>query len=207
MLALSSAEIRRGAGFGIEDVNKLAKEFEEMKDKNLQVWELSNMNVLGLVKRLKSVTKNAEKPPVVVVDYLQIIPHGKENAKSGIDDALLRLKDYQRETNATLIVISAFNRENYWQPASFSSFKESGAIEYGADSMWALQNHGVDAGGNSDKSEIMKMSREKIRTIKFSCLKNRNGSAYDCFFRYYAAHDYFEPCEENEEGRRRSYEH
>ena len=119
----------------------------------------------------------------------------------------MRLKDYQRETNATLIVISSFNRENYWQAASFSSFKESGAIEYSADSVWALQNHGVDAEGNADKTEMMKMSREKIRKIKLSCLKNRNGSAYDCYFRYYAEYDYFEAIEDNEENARRSYEH
>lgn len=207
ILALSSAEIRRGAGFGIEDVNNLVKEFEQMKDKNLHVWELSNMNVMGLVKKLESVTKDAKKPPVVVVDYLQIIPHGKDNTKAGIDDALLRLKDYQRNTNATLLIISSFNRENYWQPASFNSFKESGGIEYGADSMWALQNHGVDASGKADKDEMIKISKSATRLIKFSCLKNRNGSAYDCFFRYYAAHDYFEAIEEKDGNERRVYEH
>ena len=43
--------------------------------------------------------------------------------------------------------------------------------------------------------------------IKFSCLKNRNGGAYECFFRYHAAYDYFEPCKEEERGESRHYEH
>lgn len=205
-LNLTSGNIRRGAGYGVKEFQELAEEFGRRKEKRLRVMELSNTSVTELIRKLKTVTEGG-KSPVVVVDYLQIMPHGKENAKSGIDDALLRLKDYQRETNATLIVISSFNRENYWQAASFSSFKESGAIEYSADSVWALQNHGVDAEGNLDKTEMMKMSREKIRKIKLSCLKNRNGSAYDCYFRYYAEYDYFEAIEDNEENARRSYEH
>lgn len=78
----------------------------------------------------------------------------------------------------------------------FSSFKESGAIEYSADVIWGLENYGVDAEGKLDKDEVIKMSKEKVRRIKFSCLKNRNGGAYECFFRYHAAYDYFEACEE-----------
>lgn len=54
---------------------------------------------------------------------------------------------------------------------------------------------------------MIKISKSAIRLIKFSCLKNRNGSAYDCFFRYYAAHDYFEAIEEKDGNERRVYEH
>ena len=104
-------------------------------------------------------------------------------------------------------MISSFNRENYYQKVSFSLFKESGAIEYSADVIWGLENHGVDAEGKLDKDEVIKMSREKVRRIKFSCLKNRNGGAYECFFRYHAAYDYFEVCEDEENSVGRRYEH
>lgn len=198
VLALSSSDLRSGAAIGKEEVYRLAKSFSQSAI-NLRVKELSSVNVTGLIKHLSMIVAESEKPPVVVVDYLQILPTGKDTAKMGIDDALLRLKDFQRATNSTLIIISSFNRENYFEEASFKAFKESGAIEYGSDSIWALQNHGVDAEGKLDKGKIIEMSKEKIRLIKFSCLKNRNGSAYDCFFRYYAAHDYFEPLEEKED--------
>ena len=104
-------------------------------------------------------------------------------------------------------MISSFNRENYYQPVSFSSFKESGAIEYSADCIWGLENYGVDAEGKLDKGEVIKMSKEKVRKVKFSCLKNRNGGAYECFFRYHAAYDYFEVCKEEEKVGSRCYEH
>ena len=109
-----------------------------------------------------------------------------------------RLKDFQRETNSTLIVISSFNRENYWEEVSFKAFKESGAIEYSADVIWGLQNYGVADNGKPDKDAVIDMSKERIRKIKFSCLKNRNGGQYTCYFRYHAAYDYFEPIKENE---------
>ena len=163
-----------------------------------------------LIEGLKPLIANADRSPVICVDYLQIIP--SKNSKSGsvkekVDEVMLRLKDFQRETQSTLLVISSFNRENYYQPVSFSSFKESGAIEYSADCIWGLENYGVDAEGKLDKGEVIKMSREKVRKVKFSCLKNRNGGAYECFFRYHAAYDYFKPCKEEEKFGSRHYEH
>ena len=206
-LNLTSANIRRGAMRGSRELQEQASEFAKSAT-NLRVVELSNTSVTELIEGLKSLVADVEKSPVVCVDYLQIIPSKWSKASSSkekIDEIMLRLKDFQRTTNATLLVISSFNRENYYQKVGFSSFKESGAIEYSADVIWGLENYGVDAEGKLDKEEVIKMSREKVRKIKFSCLKNRNGGAYECFFRYYAAYDYFEACEKLNEDRR--YEH
>ena len=201
-LKLSSVNIRRGACKDIEELHKQATLFARSST-NLRVVELSNTGIAELTEKLKSLVAAVDKSPVICLDYLQIIPPNKDvksvSAKEKIDDIVLRLKDFQRETNSTLIVISGFNRENYYQSVSFKSFKESGAIEYSADVLWGLENYGVNADGEPSESEIKKMSKEKIRKVKFSCLKNRNGGQYECFFRYHAAFDYFEPFEEKEE--------
>ena len=179
-LNLTSANIRRGAMRGSRELLEQAAEFSKSAT-NLKVAELSNMSVTELIEGLKPLVVDVDRSPVVCVDYLQIIP-GKNSkvgsVKEKIDEVMLRLKDFQRSTNATLLVISSFNRENYYQPVSFSSFKESGAIEYSADCIWCLENYGVDAQGKLDKGEVIKMSKEKVRKVKFSCLKNRNGGAY-----------------------------
>ena len=197
-LSLSSVNIRRGACRGIEELQEQADVFVRSST-NLHVIEPSNMGVAELIAKLKPLIADVDKSPVICLDYLQIIPPSKgvktSSTREKIDDAVLRLKNFQRETNSTLIVISGFNRENYYQPVSFCSFKESGAIEYTADVIWGLENHGVGANGEPSKEEVIKMSKEKIRKIKFSCLKNRNGGQYECYFDYYAAHDYFEPCD------------
>ncbi|MBQ3444330.1 MAG: toprim domain-containing protein [Selenomonadaceae bacterium] len=202
-LNLTSVNIRRGACRGSKELVTQAAAFTK-SGTNLRVIESSNMSITELIEGLKPFVVGVDKPPTVCVDYLQIIPSKSSklsSAKEKIDDVILRLKDFQRETNSTLLIISSFNRENYWEEVSFKAFKESGAIEYSADSIWALQNYGVDDNGRTDKEEMIKMSRERVRKVKFSCLKNRNGSAYDCMFRYYAAYDYFEPLKEENETR------
>ena len=208
-LNLTSANIRRGAMHGSRELVEQAAQFAKSAT-NLQVAELSNTSVTELIKGLKPLIADADRSPVICLDYLQIIPNKGSKAlssKEKIDDVMLRLKDFQRAINATLLVISSFNRENYYQKVSFSSFKESGAIEYSADVIWGLENYGIDAEGNLDREEVIKMSREKVRKIKFSCLKNRNGGAYECFFRYHAAYDYFEVSKEEDTYGRSSYEH
>ena len=208
-LNLTSANIRRGAMRGSRELQEQAAEFSKSAT-NLRVAELSNTGVTELIEGLNPLIADVERSPVICVDYLQIIPSkGSKalSAKEKVDDIMLRLKDFQRSTNATLLVISSFNRENYYQKVGFSSFKESGAIEYSADVIWGLENYGVDAEGKLDKDEVIKMSREKVRKMKFSCLKNRNGGAYECFFRYHAAYDYFEACNEEEMFENRRYEH
>ncbi|MBR0030947.1 MAG: hypothetical protein IJP61_01455, partial [Treponema sp.] len=206
-LNLTSANIRRGALRGSSELQEQAAQFAQSAT-NLKVAELSNTSVTELIEGLKPLVADVDRSPVICLDYLQIIPSKGSKAsspKEKIDEVMLRLKDFQRATNTTLLVISAFNRENYYQKVSFSSFKESGAIEYSADVIWGLENYGVDSEGKLDKDEVIKMSREKLRRIKFSCLKNRNGGAYECFFRYHAAYDYFEPLREEKESPR--YEH
>ena len=200
-LKLSSVKIRRGDCSGIKELHEQAAAFARSST-NLRVAELSNTSVAELIEKLKPLVADVDKSAVICLDYLQIVPSKDvktSSTKEKVDDIMLRLKDFQRETNSTLIVISSFNRENYFQPVSFSSFKESGAIEYSADCIWGLENYGVDVNGDLSKEEIIKMSKERVRKIKFSCLKNRNGGQYDCFFRYHAAHDYFEPLEERNE--------
>ena len=203
-LNLTSANIRRGACRGSKELIEQATAFTQSAT-NLKVARLSNISVTELIEGLKPVIAEVDKSPVICLDYLQIMPPRKDakaqSTKDKLDDILLRLKDFQQETNSTLLIISSFNRENYFHHVSFSSFKESGAIEYSADSIWGLENYvPEDITENSPefKKAVIEMSKKKIRKVKFSCLKNRNGGQYDCFFSYHAAFDYFEVLSEKE---------
>lgn len=197
--SISREMFKRNFAIGKE---QLAKKFSELS-LNLRVLSLSsNIGVDVLIDRLKPMVAAANQPPVICMDYLQILPATKglkssASTKERVDDAVRRLKDFQRETDATLIVISSFNRENYYQSASFLSFKESGGIEFTADVVWALQNGG--SSDDADRETITRISKQSVRTMRLSCLKNRNGGLYDCFFRYHAAHDCFEPLREDKE--------
>lgn len=196
--SLTAADIRRGAWS-----NSLDSIMTETANSNadLQILELQDESVDDLINLLRPLCNGKDKSPVVCIDYLQIIPHHFDNIKLGIDDTVRKLKKFQRDTNTTFIVISSFNRTNYNQSVSFESFKESGGIEYSADVVWALQLYIMNQiKGGTDISNTRKKidDAKKIqpRQIHLKCLKNRQGSNYDCYFNYFSAHDLFNPCDE-----------
>lgn len=191
--SLTAAEIRRGGWSN--DLDNIISDVAN-SNADLQVLELQDESVDDLLKLLKPLCDNSEKAPVVCLDYLQIIPNDKTNIKAGIDDSVRKLKKFQRDTNATFIVISSFNRTNYSQSVAFESFKESGNIEYTADVVWGLQLDILNRTFNRD--EIDKAKKQQPRQIQLKCLKNRQGTNYDCFFNYFSAHDYFEPCNKDD---------
>lgn len=193
--ALTAAQIRKG-GISIA-LEQLVVDFADSQ-RNLSVMELQDETVDDLLRLLRPFCTDRAKAPVVCLDYLQIIPTKRESTKLGIDEVVRKLKKFQRDTNTTFIVISAFNRTNYAQTVSFESFKESGNIEYTADVVWAMQldimNHikGGDPVSDS-RRKIEEAKKQQPRQIHLKCLKNRQGTNYDCFFNYHSSHDYFEP--------------
>ncbi len=193
---LTAADIRRGAW----SVQLAAVRNDFAKSNfDLSILELQDESIDDLLTLLKPLCLDKAKAPVVCLDYLQIVPNSRESAKLGIDDSVRKLKKFQRDTNTTFIVISSFNRVNYTQSVSFESFKESGNIEYTADVVWALQlyvlNHINPSNITDARKRIDDAKKQQPRQIQLKCLKNRQGTNYDCFFNYFSAHDYFESCE------------
>lgn len=190
---LTASGIRRG-GWSAE-LENVMEELGNAKT-DLQILPLQDESIDDLLALLKPLC--ADKAPIVCLDYLQIVPHGKDSTKLGVDDSVRKLKKFQRDTNTTFIVISSFNRANYTQTVSFESFKESGNIEYTADVVWALQlnilNYLNGANVSDARKKIEDAKKHQPRQIILKCLKNRQGTNCDCFFNYYSAHDYFEPC-------------
>ena len=193
---LTAADIRRGSWSTQLDcvINEVAN-----SKTNLQVLEMQDESIDELLIRLKPLCFNKQKAPVICLDYLQIVPSSKESTKLGVDDSVRKLKKFQRDTNSTFIVISSFNRANYTQGVSFESFKESGNIEYTADVVWALQLfvlNSINPNNIADARKKIDVAKKKQpRQIQLKCLKNRQGTNYDCYFNYFSAHDYFEPCD------------
>ena len=194
--SLTAADIRRGSWSA--QLDNVISEVANSKI-NLQVLKLQDESIDELLIRLKPLCLDKQKAPVICLDYLQIVPSSKESTKLGVDDSVRKLKKFQRDTNTTFIVISSFNRANYTQGVSFESFKESGNIEYTADVVWALQLfvlNSINPNNIADsRKKIDDAKKQQPRQIQLKCLKNRQGTNYDCYFNYFSAHDYFEPCD------------
>jgi replicative DNA helicase len=156
----------------------------------LYIWEIADLDLNKLLNRIKQICASLDKPPVICIDYLQLLAAGSENTKTALDNAIHKLFNFRRETNATFIVISSLNRANYQTEISFESFKESGSIEYSADVIWGLQ---LLVDGERTRQNTEKAKRENHRRIQLKCLKNRFGSNFDIGFFYYPDREIFTP--------------
>lgn len=173
-----------------------------------------------IVKVVNDYVKYYEKTPVIFLDYIQILaPTDKTMTdKQNIDECVLKLKQLSNELETPIIAISSYNRDNYYEPANVSAFKESGSIEYGADYIFALQYEGIDniyygtklnSKGNSvpiyaTESEKKRAVYDLIESynkdskengtpipIQLKLLKSRNSSKFNMTFKLKARYGYF----------------
>ena len=164
--------------------------------KNIFIREgMGNVGADTIVEQVKEHIKKKKKPPVVIVDYLQILmPHSEKGTdKANTDYSILTLKRLSRDYKIPVIVISSFNRENYSNRVSMQAFKESGAIEYSADVLIGLQLMGT---GEKD-FDVDEAKSRNPREIEAIVLKNRNGrTGGKIGYKYYSMFNYFEELEE-----------
>lgn len=111
---------------------------------------------------------------LLVLDYLQIIPAGKEAPdaiREKIDANLSELRRLSRDLKSPVLVVSSQNREAYKEnkPPTLAALKESGGIEYSADAVICLWR---------DKEESERLTEKYKRLtvrVEAHVLKNRNG--------------------------------
>jgi replicative DNA helicase len=195
--ALSSLDIRRG--YGGERVFNSYEKYQDTAKRMVVIEGDFNLTVDKMREYVEQyMVRNKVDNVVVIVDYLQIIPHDDKRLddKRRVDDNVKALKQMSRHFNIPLFVISSFNRGNYLSQVDFSSFKESGGIEYTADVVIGLQldviNKLDDVKAENEKREL---AREALMAVPFKIelvvLKNRNGGLFKCKFDYYTKHNYF----------------
>ena len=143
-----------------------------------------------IAEQVREHIESGHRPPVVIVDYLQILSPKNEKwtDKQNTDNAILTFKRLSRDYKIPVIVISSFNRENYSVKVSMQAFKESGAIEYSTDVLIGLQLKGV---GNKN-FDIDQAKSKNPREVEAVILKNRNGrTGGKTGFDFYAMFNYF----------------
>lgn len=196
--------IKRANSIGAKEImSQKFKTEEELQETREAVSEIENgvgnylhfipcnfdMNIETIQKNIEDFISAYNTVPVVVIDYLQIIPPTRPNAsdKQNIDEITRNLKIIQSKYNMIMFVISSFNRESYLLPCDRTSFKESGTLEYSANVMWGLQLQAITSYKYKNMGEKEKTKKREIinnalketpRMIKLVCLKNRFGSSY-----------------------------
>lgn len=199
--ALSSIEIRSGRSSGLmKDAYKNYLAFAgRVIVKECNFGDTAE----SIAATVKAYIEKTGVTPIVMVDYLQIIPGAdpRMTDKEKVDQNMRRLKIMQRDHDLVVFVISALNRTNYMTQIGFESFRESSGIEYTADVVWGMQYAVVSTDPAFSKDSKQGEKRKKIqeakaatpREIELICLKNRYGRDFSTMFYYYPKYDFFQP--------------
>jgi len=151
------------------------------------------LSASGIAKAVKQfIEQNGEQlsPPLVIVDYLQILPQENDkfrNERQAVEESLNHMVQLAHQ-GLPVILISSLSRGSYKVPMQIDSFKETGGIEYSADLLLGLQfqachEKNMDLNAEKDKDP---------REVELSILKQRYGSSGNLVgLRYYPAYDCF----------------
>ena len=114
---------------------------------------------------------------LLVVDYLQLVPHSGSLGKSALNMmdkvtlSISELRRIARKLNVSVLAISSQNRAGY-KKKNLGVFKETGNIEYGADTASVLVPSKA-----SDTDEY--------RCLDLLVMKNRNGETARIGYKFY----------------------
>lgn len=130
------------------------------------------------------------RKPVVIIDYLQILatkfPQGTD--KQSVDAMLAKIGDVASKYGIAVILICSINRESYTKKMTISSCKDSGTIEYAAETIMAL-----DYTDSTKGSDYWAKNPDQPREVSIYLLKNRFGRmGAKIDLRFYAKYNYFE---------------
>lgn len=180
------------------------KEYQNEVGENLRIIEspgdITALDIVDITERHIAITG---RTPVVVVDYLQILKSidPKMTDKQAVDRTIIALAKLAKTKETTVIGISAFNRENYWQRANMTAFKDTGNLEYSAEILFAIAPANMkEASGDKEKAankEVAEICREaKDKDIQLHVLKNKSGKVtgrkIELNFVYHSWFNYFE---------------
>lgn len=161
--------------FDWSEVVDAAEVFRSSAGHNLKIIEAGRADTVDQIKTRSMIARQkANGPILVIIDYLQLIPGGPgapDTVRERVDFVLSELCRMVRDIKSPVLVISALNRQGYAENKrpSLASLKESGGIDYSADSVLALwrekESYQVNDRFDNDR---------KIR-VKGLVLKNRSG--------------------------------
>ena len=162
-------------------VEKADEDYRKGSGPYLTIIEAGRKDTVEAIRATAIMTKHkaGDKPILLILDYLQIIPAGKDapdTLREKADWNLSELRRLSRDIKSPVLVVSSENRAGYKgnPKPTLAALQESGGIEYSADAIICLWR---------DKEESKRLMKEftltsptpKIDRIEAYVLKNRNG--------------------------------
>ncbi len=146
-------------------------------------YEAPGGSFAGVLEAVETHRRVRDCPPVVIVDYLQILQSAdaSKTDKQAVDAHVAGLKQLSRDYGVPVLVASSLGRTSYAERLTMASGKESGGIEFTADIILGLQF--IEVGTSGFDADAAK--EQPIRELEIAVLKNRSGSTGSAYIRYW----------------------
>ena len=158
------------------EVEKAAEDYLQGPGPYLTIIEGDRADTVEAIRAAALIAKRkaGDKRVLLVLDYLQIIPSGKDAPdalRERIDMNLTELRRLSRDLKSPVLIVSSQNRDAYRdnKPPTLAALKESGGIEYSADAVVCLWRDKV-----ASEDLTNNFGRLTVR-VEAHVLKNRNG--------------------------------
>lgn len=123
---------------------------------------------------------------LIVVDYLQIVPTDDQVAdpRQKVDAVVSELRRIGRDLDCTVLAIASINRASYGNAGgTLAAYKESGAVEYGADIAAVMVEDKDKEKGEENYLGVMRSWKKVLLDV----IKNRNGEKARVELRFFPA--------------------
>lgn len=159
-----------------------------------QTGEYEELQSLNVIERAIKIYTSIYNNPVFFIDSLQQMAlYLGLSAKDGIDKILMMFKEYSAKYKAAIVLVSTLGRAYYNKDLTIEAFKESGNIEYDADSIFVLQPKNLKEDGAVDMDGFKSCN---YRDITIKCLKSRDSGFSSKDITLYAPYCSFIPYDE-----------
>ena len=141
--------------------------------------EMKASQIDAIARKFAQEHPNNGKPPVIFVDYLQLLAaeDPRQDERRAITQSTITFKNLSRDLKTPVFIISATARANYYETDPEGFGKESGIVEYSADTTLFMQySVCFDNLRRNEKITAVKEAENKPeRDIVLSVIKNRAG--------------------------------
>ena len=127
----------------------------------------SNLYVRDSIRSLDADLAHVQSPALVVVDPIQKLPSSIQYKRAGLDRWIHRLEGLKRR-GFHVLMVSEIGRAHYGDEAHIAAYKETGEIEYSADT--GLQ---LIQGGANDQVEVHVVANRHHPHKGLSCVLQR----------------------------------
>ena len=188
--AILSADTRNGWSERDKDKEaallKACEEYAAEIAPRLRIIEAEAQPAVADIRTAAALMAEGGAAPIVFVDYLQLLaPEDvRDTDKQAVDRNVMALRQAARDLDTCIFAVSSLNRASYAEGVTLEAFKESGAIEYGADVLLGLQPAGMadkvaqtspDRQRKEARAFVANHKAEDRREVEVIVLKNRNG--------------------------------